>query len=159
MSLTAADIMTTNVRTAKPDDTVAKVARLLSDHDISAVPVCNPDGMVVGIVSEGDLIEPAGEQNKTKRAWWLNLLAEGEDLAPSFLDSIKVENRRISELMVTQVITASPQSTIPQLADLLVQNRIKRLPIVDDKKLVGIVSRADLIRAFSRTPDSIIEAL
>jgi CBS domain-containing protein len=151
--------MTTNVVTAKPDDTVAKVARLLSDHDISAVPICDAAGAVVGMVSEGDLIGPVGTTSSTKRSWWLNLLAEGTDLAPSFLDSIKVENRRVSDLMVTPVITAAPSMTVPELADLLMKYHIKRLPVVSDGKLVGIVSRANLIHAFARTPDAIAEGL
>ena len=159
MSLTAADIMTRNVITAGPDDTVAKVARLLSDHNISAAPVCDANGAVAGMVSEGDLIEPVGTASATKRAWWLNLLAEGTDLAPSFLECIKVENRRIGDLMVTPVVTAEPGTTVPELADLLVQHHIKRLPIVQDGKIIGIVSRADLIRTFAQTPDAVLEAL
>lgn len=159
MSLTAENIMTTNVRTAKPDDTVAKVAALLSDHNISAVPVCDAEGIVVGMVSEGDLIEPVGTTKSSKRTWWLQMLAEGENLAPSFLDCIKVENRRVADLMVSPAITSSPDATLSELADLLVRNRIKRLPIIRDRKLVGIVSRADLIRVFARTPDAIMEAL
>jgi CBS domain-containing protein len=151
--------MTRNVVTAKPDDTVTKVARLLSDHGISAVPVCDAAGAVVGMVSEGDLIAPVGTTSSTKRSWWLNRLAEGTDLAPSFLDSIKVENRRVADLMVTPVITAAPSMTVPELADLLMKYHIKRLPVVSGGKLVGIVSRADLIHAFARTPDAIVESL
>jgi CBS domain-containing protein len=159
MSLTAADIMTRNVVTAKPDDTIAKVARSLSDHGISAMPVCNATGAVIGMVSEGDLIAPVGTSSSTKRSWWLNLLADGTELAPSFLDCIKVENRRVGDLMVTPVITATPSTTIPELADLLMKHHIKRLPVVSDGKLVGIVSRANLIDAFVRTPDAVVEAL
>ncbi|HVY14115.1 MAG TPA: CBS domain-containing protein [Rhodopila sp.] len=157
--LTAADIMTRSVVCAKPNDTVAIVARLLSDHDISAVPVCDASGAVIGMISEGDLIAPVGEQNIARRTWWLGLLADGMDLAPSFLDCIKVENRSVGDLMVSPVITASPETTVPQLADLLVKHHVKRLPIVKDGKLVGIVSRADLVQAFARTPDAIVEAL
>ena len=159
MSLTAADIMTRNVVTAKPDDTVAKVARSLSDRGISAVPICDAMGAVVGMVSEGDLIAPVGATRSTKRSWWLNLLAEGTDLAPSFLDCIKVENQRVGDLMVAPVVTVLPTATIPELADLLTKHRIKRLPVVSDGKLVGIVSRADLVDAFARTPEAVVEAL
>ncbi|HQT75740.1 MAG TPA: CBS domain-containing protein [Rhodopila sp.] len=159
MSLAAADIMTKNVVTAKPDDTVANVARSLSDHDISALPVCDAAGQIVGMVSEGDLIAPVGTERAARRTWWLNLLAEGTDLAPSFLDCIKVENRRIGDLMVSPVVTAAPDTSVSELADLMVDHRIKRLPIVKDGKLVGIVSRADLIHAFARTPDAIVEGL
>lgn len=159
MTLTAADIMTKKVVTAHPDDSVAKVARLLSDHQISAVPVCDAQGSVLGMLSEGDLIRPFGMDNVSKRAWWLNLLAEGTDLAPSFLDFLRVENHPAREMMVTPAVTATPDTTVSVLADLLTRHHIKRLPILRDGKLVGIVSRADLVNAIARTPDAIAEAI
>jgi CBS domain-containing protein len=159
MSLTAADIMTTNVKTVRPNASVAEVARLLSDNEISAVPVCDAHGQVLGILSEGDLLRPVDKENVAKRAWWLNLLAEGTDLAPSLLECISVENQRAENLMVAPAITASPDHSVPELADLLVTHHIKRLPILRDGRLVGIVSRADLVRALARTPDAIVEAI
>jgi CBS domain-containing protein len=159
MSLTAADIMTTKVRTVRPDASVAEIARLLSDNEISAVPVCDERGQVLGMLSEGDLLRPVGQEHAVKRAWWLNLLAEGTDLAPSFLECISVENQRAKNLMVGPAITALEDTTVPELADLLVRHHIKRLPILRDGKLVGIVSRADLVRALARTPDAVAEAL
>jgi CBS domain-containing protein len=159
MSITAADIMTKTVRTARPDASVAEVARILSDNEISAVPVCDAAGQLLGMLSEGDLLRPVGKTNATKRAWWLNVLAEGTELAPSFLECISVENQRARNLMVGPVITASPHATIPELADLLTRHRIKRVPIVEDGKVVGIVSRADLVLTLARTPDAVAEAL
>jgi CBS domain-containing protein len=108
VSLIATDIMTTKVITAGPDDTVAKIAGLLCDHGISAVPICDTQGGVLGMLSEGDLMRPFGKEKASKRAWWLSLLAEGTDLAPTFLESFKVENHPARELMVTPVITARP---------------------------------------------------
>jgi CBS-domain-containing membrane protein len=158
MTLTAADIMTEKVITAQADDTVAKIARLLSDHAISALPICNRQGVVVGMLSEGDLIQPFGKEHTAKRAWWLNLLAEGTDLAPSFVECLKVENHSAHDLMATPVIAASPDTGLPELADLLGRHRIKRVPILRDGKLVGIVSRADVVRAIARTPGAVLEA-
>jgi CBS domain-containing protein len=159
MRLTAADIMTKQVVTAGPDDPMAKVARLLSDHEISALPVCDANGTVVGMLSEGDLIQLRPLGKASKRAWWLDLLAEGSDLAPTFLECLQVENHPARDLMVTPVITASPDSTVPELADLLGRHHVKRLPILRDGQLVGIVSRADLVHAIARTPDAIAEAI
>jgi CBS domain-containing protein len=159
MELTTADIMTKNVKSARLNDSVAEVARVLSDNEISAVPVCDDKGAVVGMLSEGDLLRPVGKASAVKRAWWLNLLAEGTDLAPSFLECIRVENRRAHELMISPAITTTPQASIPEVADLLVNHHIKRLPVIEDGKLVGIVSRADLVRALAKTPDAIAEAL
>ncbi|MFL5256416.1 MAG: CBS domain-containing protein [Rhodopila sp.] len=157
MSLTAADIMTKTVLTAKPDDTVAAVAKLLSEHDISAVPVCDANGAVIGMVSESDLLTPVGTESTARRSRWLTLLAEGTDFAADFVEYIGMGNRRIGDLMVKPVITAAPDTGVPQLADLLVRHHVKRLPIVQDGRLVGLVSRADLIRAFARDPDAVVE--
>ncbi|MDR3529142.1 MAG: CBS domain-containing protein [Rhodopila sp.] len=159
MSLIAADIMTTVVKTARPDDTVANVAKLLADNDISAVPVCDDQGRLLGMLSEGDLLRPVGRESTARRAWWLNLLAEGTDLAPSFLESISTENQLARNLMVTPAITASADTSVPELADMLVRHHVKRLPIMRDGKLVGIVSRADLVRALARTPAAMAEAI
>jgi CBS domain-containing protein len=157
MPLTAADIMTRDVVTARLGDSVAKVAKLLSDHDISAVPVCDEQGGLLGMVSEGDLMRPFGQENALKRAWWLNLLAEGIDLAPAFLGYIHVDHRLPRDLMVTPVITAQDDTDVPELADLLARHRIKRVPILRKGKLVGIVSRADVVRALARSPDAVAE--
>ena len=89
MSITAADIMTADVKTVRPEASVAEVARMLCDHAISAVPVCDTHGRVLGMLSEGDLLRPVGQDSATKRSWWLNLLAEGTDLAPSFLECLR----------------------------------------------------------------------
>jgi len=157
MLLTARDIMTRSVVYAKPTDTVTTAARLLSGHSVSAAPVCDASGTVVGMVSEGDLVASLSESNITKRTRWLDLLAEGTDLPALFLEAIKVGNRPISDLMASPVVTASPGDTVPQLAEQLVRHHIKRLPIIQDGKLVGIVSRADLVRALARTPEAVVE--
>jgi CBS domain-containing protein len=159
MPLIAESIMTRNVITARPDDPVMKVAKLLNDHDISAVPVCDGDGRLLGMLSEGDLMRPFGKENALRRAWWLGMPAEGTDLAPAFLDYIRLDSRVARDLMVTPVITAPADASAAELADLLAQHHIKRVPIVRDGKLVGIVSRADVVRALARTPEAIAEPI
>jgi CBS domain-containing protein len=159
MSITAAEIMTTNVKTVLPDASVSEVARVLADHGISAAPVCDNQGKLLGMLSEGDLLRPVSRGNSARRSWWLNLLAEGSDLAPSFLESISVENQPARALMVTPVITAAPEARVADMADLMVNHHIKRLPILRDGKLVGIVSRADLVRALAGNPGAIAEAI
>ncbi len=158
MPLTAADIMTKDVKTVRPDNTIAQIAKLLSDSGISAAPVQDRDGRLLGMVSEGDLLRPVGQEIAEKRAWWLNILADGTDLSPTFLESIRVGNRLARDLMMTPVVTASPETTVPVLADMLVRHHVKRLPIVRDGKLVGIVSRADLVRALALHPDAVTDA-
>ncbi len=150
MSQTAADIMTRAVVTAGPNDPVGKVAKLLSDHGISAVPVCDAQGSLLGMLSEGDLMRPFGAENALKRDCWLTLLAEGTELAPAFLDYIKLDRRTARDLMVSPVITAPDTASVHELADLLSQHAIKRVPILHGSKMVGVVSRADVIRALAK---------
>jgi CBS domain-containing protein len=113
--------------------------------------------MPVGMISEGDLMRPFGAENALRRSWWLNVLAEGTELAPAFLDYVRADHRSAKDLMTAPVITAPYDATAPELADLLARHHIKRVPIIRDGKLVGIVSRADLVRAVARTPDAIAE--
>lgn len=155
MTLTAAEVMTHDVVTVRPDDTVAHVARLLCEHEISAVPVCDAAGHVLGMLSEGDLMRPFGQENALKRAWWLNVLAEGTELAPAFLDYLRLDQRRARDLMTASVISAGPDSTVGEIADLLARHRIKRVPVLRDGVLAGIVSRADVVRVLAEQPDAL----
>jgi CBS domain-containing protein len=155
--LDAASIMTRDVVTAGPDDTVATVAKRLTQRGISALPVCAADGTLLGMLSEGDLMRPFSVSNEARRSWWLTLLAEGTDLAPEFVEYVRLDNRRARDLMHTNVITASEQTTVPQIAELLTEHRIKRVPILRGGKLVGIVSRADVIGAMARTPEALVD--
>jgi len=153
MTITAADIMTRTVLTALPDDPVAKVARLLSDHKISAVPVCDAAGHLLGMVSEGDLMRPFSKDHDLKREWWLEMLAEGGELAPAFLDYVKTDHRRAADLMTAPVITATEDMTVPDVAELLSGHLIKRVPVLRDGLIIGIVSRSDIVRALAYTPE------
>jgi len=157
MPVTASDVMTRNVESVGPDEPVARVAKLLAAHSISAVPVCATDGTLLGMVSEGDLMRPFGKEHAIKRAWWLNILAEGTDLAPAFLDYIRLDNRKARDLMSKPVISADEAATLPEIADLLAAHRIKRVPILRDGKVVGIVSRGDIVQALAKEPDQIVE--
>lgn len=155
MTLRAGSIMTRTVITAGPDDTVRTLAALFTRHGISAVPVCDKDGTLLGVISEGDLMRPFGETNKLRRDWWLGLLAEGTVLAPEFLDYLRLDNRHARDLMTAPAITATEDTSVAEIADLLQRRRIKRVPIVKDGHVVGIVSRADLITAMARTPNAL----
>lgn len=151
MPVDAASVMTRNVITVRPNATVAEVAAVLAEHDISAVPVCDADGRVLGMLSEGDLMRPFGAANEIRRAWWLGMLAEGADLAPEFLDYVRVDRRQAQDLMTKEVVAATERTDLAEIADLMSKHRIKRVPILTDGKLVGIVSRADVVQALART--------
>ncbi|WP_419759669.1 CBS domain-containing protein [Acidisoma sp.] len=149
MALVASDIMTRNVVTTTPDASVRDIAATLSEHEISAVPVCDEHGHVVGIVSEGDLMKPFGSANMMRRAWWLDLLAEGDELAPEFLNYVKMDHRLARDLMSSPVLTKSENTPVSELADVMTANRVKRLPILRAGKLVGVVSRSDIVRTLA----------
>jgi CBS domain-containing protein len=159
MSIDAANIMTTKVVAAGPDDTVAQVARLLATNQISAVPVCDADGKLLGMLSESDLLRPFAAETATRRAWWLHLLAEGTDLAPEFLNYVREDQRHARDLMVTPVITVTERTSVREIADLMMRHHIKRVPVLRDGKVVGIVARADLVRAIASSPDALSEPL
>jgi CBS domain-containing protein len=152
MPVNAADVMTRTVVTASPDDTVQQIAALLAKHAISAVPICDDEGRPVGMVSEGDLMRPFSKAYQLKRDWWLALLAEGTDLAPNFVDYLRKEHRRARDLMTHPVITAAEDTDLGTLADMMTRHGIKRLPILRGGRLVGIVSRADVVRSIMALP-------
>ena len=159
MPIDAASLMTTEVVSVAPDDTVAKVARLLADNHISAVPVCDADGKLVGMLSEGDMMRPFASETATRRAWWLRMLAEGTDLAPEFLKYVREDQRRARDLMSTPVVSVTEGVSAREIADIMIRSRIKRVPVVRDGKVIGVVSRADLVRAIAHSPDAMSELL
>lgn len=156
MSIRAAEIMTSPVTTASPQASLAEIASLLSSKHISAVPICNADGALVGIVSEDDILKPFRESVRLKRDWWLNKIAEGEQLSEEFLDYMRRDTRSAADVMVKHVITADEHATVPELAELITKHGIKRIPIIRNGRVAGIVSRADLVAAIARTPAMLV---
>jgi CBS domain-containing protein len=152
MTITAADIMTKPAITVSPRATIAEIASVLAARGISAVPVCAADGTLLGIISEADILKPFRASARARRDWWLGVLAEGEDLPHDFLDYLRQDTRRASDVMAHPVVTAPEQTTLPHLAELLVKHNVRRLPIERDGKVVGIVSRADMVRAIAADP-------
>jgi CBS domain-containing protein len=142
----ARDIMTTQVVSIGANTTIRELSDLLVKRGISAVPVVGPKGELVGIVSEGDLMRRVELGTARSRSWWLRLLAGEYALASDF---IKANARKVSDVMVRDVITAEPTASLGEIARLLERHAIKRIPIVHNKQLVGIVSRANLVQALA----------
>lgn len=153
MAMTAADLMTPQPVTVSPETGIGKVAELLVDRHISAVPVCRPDGSLAGIISELDVMKPFRESVRRRRDRWLGLMAEGEALSAEFLEYLREDTKSAADLMMRQVVTAGPAATLGEIAELMVSHGVKRIPIIDDGRVVGIVSRSDLIRAIAASPD------
>jgi CBS domain-containing protein len=150
----AMDVMTTNVITVDSDTSVQALATLLSERGISGVPVLGQDGRLVGIVSEGDLLhraETGTERRKQRRrSRWLDNFASDQEAAR---DYVKAHGRTVREIMTRDVISVTDTTELADIATLLETRRIRRVPVVRDGKLVGIVSRANLVRALAMTKD------
>ena len=144
----ARDVMTRKVKTVPPDADVKAVAKLLATGRISAMPVVDRKGHVLGIVSEGDLIRRPETGTTKRRSWWLQLLADPRDLARDYAKSRAVRAR---DVMSSPVISVSPVTDLADVADLLESRGVKRVPVVQNGKLVGIVSRRDIIGALARS--------
>jgi len=146
--LKAGDIMTTDVAAVPGDARISIVARLMAERGVSAVPVIEEGGKLIGIISEGDLIHRKEIQTpKKRRSWWLDLLS-GEDQAAR--DYTKAHAMTVRDLMVTPVISVTEDTLLSEIADILDAHRIKRVPVTRRGALIGIVSRADLVKALVR---------
>jgi CBS domain-containing protein len=145
-----ADVMSTEVVTARPQTPLKDVARLLAEHEISGLPIVRGEGEVVGVISEADLLvkERGARPRRTGLlAWVLDSADPGEQL--------KLEARLAGEAMTSPPITIAPHRTLAAAAQLLLEHGIDRLPVVRSGRLVGIVTRADLVRAFARSDEKI----
>lgn len=147
----ASDIMTSPVLTVGPETQIKEIAALLFERRISAVPVVD-GGALVGIVSEADLLhrqEIGTECLGRGGAWWLRLFTAD----PSVEDYVKSHARRARDVMTRRVATVSPDTPLAEVARLLEARNIGRVPVVDGGRLVGIVSRANLVQALAVTSD------
>ena len=141
----ARDVMVSPVITAEKNSTVRDVAKLLLANRISAVPVIDSAGKVVGIVSEADLMHRAEAGTERPTSWWLSLISGESAMASEYVQSHAL---KVKDVMATEVQTAQPDTPLVEIADMLEEKHIKRVPIVNAAgELVGIVSRANIIQA------------
>ena len=143
----ARDLMVSPVITVGENETVRDVARLLLAKRISAVPVVAGTGKLVGIVTEADLMRRAEVGTERPHSWWLSLLLGDSAIAA---DYVKSHAMKVKDIMTRDIKTATPETPLPEIADLFEENHIKRVPIVSKGgDLVGIVSRANIIQAIA----------
>jgi CBS-domain-containing membrane protein len=145
----ASDVMVRDVITVKPEATAQEVAVLLLKNRISGLPVVDAGGKLIGIVTEGDLLHRTEAGTDVRRSLLASLFTSKESLAAEF---VKSHSRKVSDIMTRNVVVAPPATSLRDIATLLEKNGIKRVPIIDDGKLVGIVSRANLIQALAVAP-------
>ncbi|AMX97534.1 MULTISPECIES: CBS domain-containing protein [Mesorhizobium] len=140
----AKTIMTTAVVAIDPSASIADAAGLMLSSKISGLPVIRRDGALVGIISEGDLLRREELGTQRKRPRWLEFLVSPGRVAEEY---VLANGRRIEEVMTDSVVTASPNASLAEVVELMTHHRIKRVPIVDGDKVVGMIARSDLLRA------------
>ena len=142
----AGDIMTSPVISVGPETPVHEIATLLLKHRVSGVPVVE-HGRLIGFVSEGDLLHrrEIGTERRTAGSWWLRLLS----VSGSAEAYIKSHASRARDVMTRDVVSVDPDTELAEIATLLEKRRIKRVPVLSEGDLVGIVSRANLVQAIA----------
>jgi len=144
IAMNVADVMTSPVISVTPTTTVAEAAQLMLQHRISGLPVVDAGGTVVGIVTEGDLLRRTETGTERQRPRWLEFLVSPGRLADDYAHA---HARWVGEAMSTDIIAVTPQDDLAQAVRLMERRHVKRLPVIDAGRLVGIVSRANLVRA------------
>jgi CBS domain-containing protein len=142
----AGDIMSREVISIGPDEPVREIARLMLARRISGVPVVDPERRVLGVVSEGDLIRRPELETDQVRGGWLSLFVSEDERARDFIRS---HGLKASEVMTRPALCVTPDAPLAEVVRLLERHRIKRLPVTENGRLVGLLTRADLLRALA----------
>lgn len=143
----AKDVMTENVISVSEDSPIHEVVGLLLKYRISGVPVVDGGRKVVGMISEGDLLRPEGASRApTRRPWWLQAVSAGQTVSYE-----KAHGHTAGAVMTRNVITVDEDTPLNEIAGLLEHHHIKRVPVLRDGRLVGIVSRANLMHGLANT--------
>ena len=150
----AKDIMTTSVISVPQDGKIEDAVRLMLDHHVSALPVVDADGALKGVVSEGDLMRRVRDTDGPRRSWWLEVLGGSGNSAQDF---VKLNSRHVADVMTRDVVSVEEDTTVAEIARLLEKHRIKRVPVLRAGRVVGIVSRANLLHALSALPDGTLQ--
>ncbi len=143
----AHELMTSSPYCVTARTPVSQIMRVMVDQEISAVMVIGDDGTLIGIVSEGDLVQRHDTLHQKKMDHWLAQLAEGETLNLDFLQSLQLAEQTASSVMHSPVIAVDDSAKLAEIADILLKHGIKRVPVIREGRLVGIVSRRDILRA------------
>ena len=148
----ARDLMTTSLITIPPEAPLDAVARVFADRGISGAPVVDGAGTLLGMVTEGDLIRRLAAKEDAPKSWVLGLFASAVDQAARFA---RTHGHRARDVMTTDIASVTEDISIEHVAKIIEDKKIRRVPVLRDGKLVGVVSRSDLIRALLSAPGSL----
>jgi CBS domain-containing protein len=151
----AADVMTLGAATVRQDALVSDAARLMLQYGISGLPVVDADANIVGVITEGDFLHHEGTGAWRQDHPWFEFLLSPGPLANAYVHS---HSRRIDEVMTKEVVTVTEETPVEEIVRLMGRYRIKRVPVVRGKKVIGIVSRANLLRELARPRDEAASA-
>ncbi len=147
----AKDIMTTRVVTVRPEEPISQIAAILVERNISAVPVVDVDGRLCGIVSEGDLLHRAEiGTGRPAGPWWLKMFKDPGKLADEYT---RTHGKCARDVMTANVIAVEETASLSEVAETLERNHVKRVPVLRDGEMVGIVSRANIVREIASAPE------
>lgn len=142
------ELMTENVLTIGPDAPIKDVAKILVANGISGLPVCDIEGRVLGVISEGDILYKEHDPREGHLGGPLGWIIDG---TPNYTGYVKADALTARKAMTSPAITVAPNASVAEAARIMCERHVNRLPVVKDEHLVGIVTRADLVRAFTRT--------
>ncbi len=140
------DLMTKSPITVHQDANLADAVRIMLEHRVSGLPVVDSAGRLVGIVTEGDLLRRPELGTEGKQGSWLKALLSSASLAK---DYVRTHGRHVSEIMTVDPIYVEPETSLADVAEAMQQNNVKRLPVLQNGTLVGVISRADLLGALA----------
>jgi CBS domain-containing protein len=142
----AKDIMTRDVATVSPSANVREIAKLMASKRLSGLPVVTSDGRPVGMLTASDLLHRVETGTEKRSSWFTSFFSNPDDMARQYA---KAHGLKAHEVMSRHVISVRDDADLSEVADVLDRNRLKRVPVVRDGSLVGIVSRSDLVRVLS----------
>lgn len=145
----AKDVMQTSVISIRDDGTVEQAVDLMLENRVSALPVLDKGAALVGLISEGDLMRRLRDAAAERRSWWLELFSGQGDAR----DYVKARSHKVADVMTRNPVTVDENTSVAEIARILETRRIKRVPVVREGAVVGIVSRADLIVALAQVKD------
>jgi CBS domain-containing protein len=148
------DVMTQSVVSVGPDDTILRAIRLMLQHKISGLPVVDASGQLVGIVTEGDFLRRTETGTEHRSPRWIEFLMGPGPLAVEYAHS---HGRKVREVMTTEVRSVTEDASLADIVDVMEKYHVKRVPVMRDKYIIGIISRSNVMRAVARKGRQTVE--